>query len=304
MLVPGLPQLQTFLAIYRLGSVTAAAQQLHLSQPTVSAHLRALEAELGRPLFVRLARGVSATPPGHALARDVAPHLDALEGVRGGFGADGAEATVHLGGPSDLIAAAALPSLAPLLAQRIRVLVRTGIAEPLLEALAADELDLVLATRRGTERRLRFETLFDESLVLVAGRAWRARLDPAAVGQDPGTGLGGVPLVAYDEELPILREYWRECFGLALERTAALVVPDLRAVCGAVAAGAGISVVPRYLAADGLARGELLELHRPETPPRTTISLAYRPGALRRPGVDAVRHTLLRAAPGWERSSP
>lgn len=297
--MPSLAHLQSFLAIYRAGSLTAAAQRLHLSQPALSGHLRALEAEFGRPLFVRLARGVVATDQGHTLARDVAPHLDALESVQAGMYSE-LGATVHLGGPADMLGTAALPALAPLVQRGIRIRARTGIAESLLEALAADELDLVLATRRSGNRRLRFEALFDESFVLVAGRSWRQRLDPATITSNPAASLQDVPLVAYDEDLPIVREYWRQCFGLELERSAALIVGDLRAVARAVAAGAGISVLPHYLARELLAQGELIELHRAEHRPTGQITLAYRPPALRRPGVDAARQVLLRAASDWD----
>jgi DNA-binding transcriptional LysR family regulator len=299
-----LPHLQSFLAIYRAGSLTAAAQRLHLSQPAVSGHLRALETELGRPLFVRLARGVVPTDHAHTLARDVAPHLDALESVQSGMYASEVGATIHLGGPADLLSMAALPALAPLVQQGIRIRVRTGIAESLLDALDADKLDLVLATRRNTNRRLRFEALFEESFVLVAGRSWRQRLDPATITSDPAASLQDVPLVAYDEDLPILREYWRRCFALEVERSAALTVGDLRAVARAVAAGAGISVLPYYLVRELLAQGELIELHRAEQRPTNAITLAYRPPALRRPGVDAARQVLLRAAADWDIPSP
>jgi DNA-binding transcriptional LysR family regulator len=299
-----LPHLQSFLAIYRAGSLTAAAQRLHLSQPAVSGHLRALEAEFGRPLFVRLARGVVATDHGHTLARDIAPHLDALESVQAGISSSELGGTVHLGGPADLLGMVALPALAPLVQQGIRIRARTGIAESLLCALDADKLDLVLATRRSDNRRLRFEALFEESFVLVAGRSWRRRLDSATITSDPAATLHDVPLVAYDEDLRLLREYWRQCFALALERPAALVVGDLRAVARAVAAGAGISVLPHYLARELLAQGELIELHRAEHRPTGHITLGYRPPALRRPGVDAVRQVLLRAAPHWDIPSP
>lgn len=50
--------------------------------------------------------------------------------------------------------------------------------------------------------------------------------------------------MSYGPELPILRRYWRVVFGQRLERRAAVLAPDLRAVREAVAAGAGISVLP------------------------------------------------------------
>jgi DNA-binding transcriptional LysR family regulator len=61
-MAPSLDLLRTFLAVYREGSLTRAAQRLSLSQPAVTGQLKTLEAELGRPLFTRLPRGVEPTP--------------------------------------------------------------------------------------------------------------------------------------------------------------------------------------------------------------------------------------------------
>jgi DNA-binding transcriptional LysR family regulator len=300
--MPTLAQLQTFLAIHRAGSLTAAAQQLHLSQPAVSKHLKALETEAGRPMFVRLARGVAVTQEGAALARDIAPHLDALIAQAAKLSSRSAGATVHLAGPADMLASCALPSLAPLVAAGVRLRVRTGIAEGLLALLAADEIDLVIATRRIETPGLTFEPLFGESLVLIGNPAWAARLPADIIDRDPHAALACVPLVAFDEDLPLLRPYWDIAFGHTVEATAALTVADLGAVCSAVAAGAGISVVPRYLAATAIAHGELVELHVPQRPITNPIYLAYRRSTLRRPGVDDVRNILTTSAAGWEPS--
>ena len=48
-----LSQLQTFIAAYRLGSLTKAAAQLGITQPAASQQIRALEAQIKKPLFVR-----------------------------------------------------------------------------------------------------------------------------------------------------------------------------------------------------------------------------------------------------------
>jgi DNA-binding transcriptional LysR family regulator len=55
-------------AFARLGSVTAAAKELHYTQPTVSHHLARLEAETGAQLLQRAGRGVRLTPAGQLLA--------------------------------------------------------------------------------------------------------------------------------------------------------------------------------------------------------------------------------------------
>src|SRR5436305_729568 len=79
--------------------------------------------------------------------------------------------------------------------------------------------------------------LTDEEFVLVAAPDWAARIGPAP---DPAT-LRDVPLVAYAEDLPIARRYWRHVFGTRLAGTAAVVVPDLLGVLASVVAGAGIT---------------------------------------------------------------
>lgn len=59
-----------------------------------------------------------------------------------------------------------------------------------------------------------------------------------------------------------------------------VVVPDLRGVLAAVAAGAGVTVLPRYLCEDDLASGALVPLVTPEDPPINTGFLVERAGAL------------------------
>jgi DNA-binding transcriptional LysR family regulator len=60
-------QLKTFVTVAREGSITRASALLHLSQPAVSAHIKALEDALGLTLFERTARGMSVTPEGRRL---------------------------------------------------------------------------------------------------------------------------------------------------------------------------------------------------------------------------------------------
>src|SRR5215213_7078350 len=61
-------QLRTFALVAELGSLRAAATELGVSEPAVSAAVAALRADLGDPLFVRTGSGISLTPGGRALA--------------------------------------------------------------------------------------------------------------------------------------------------------------------------------------------------------------------------------------------
>lgn len=294
-----LEHVRTFVAVYRTLSLTRAAAVLHRSQPTVSAHIKSLEAEAGRRLFVRLARGVAPTPHGHALARELLPHLDAIESTLEDLGPRRPlEGVTYLGGPADLMSLKVIPALTPLVEQGLRVSARLGIAEPLLQQLANGDLDLVVATRRSTRRDLEFEPLFDEDFVLVGSPAWAQDLPADVIAARGAAALEGVRVVAFDEELPLMRGYFAQVFGQAPGGTTTIVIGDLRGICEAVVAGAGISVLPRYVVAGALARGALVELHRVPKPPTNTIYLARRPGALE-PRSSAVATTLRRAARDW-----
>ncbi len=74
-----LQQLRCFCAALELGSFTAAAEALHVSQPAVAEQIRKLESALGADLFVRAGRGVVATDAGRAFAEHAARSLRAVE---------------------------------------------------------------------------------------------------------------------------------------------------------------------------------------------------------------------------------
>jgi DNA-binding transcriptional LysR family regulator len=296
-----LEQLRTFLAVYRHGTMTAAASALHLSQPSVSAHLHTLELEVGTPLFLRHARGVEPTPRGVTLARAVAEPLEALAAVEAGLQAGKVEETVVLGGPRDMVSLRALPALSPLLGSGLRLRLRTGLSEELLEELASGEVDIAIATQQPRRADVVYEPLFTETLVLVGAPSWRRRLDPEALRSDPAATLADVPWLALGEELPFIGEYCRAAFGgWGPGAVAAATVADLRALARLAETGVGLTVLPDYLVEEELASGSLLELHVPTQPPRQTIALAYHEANLARPGVSAVRETLLAAAPAWQ----
>ncbi|GAA3136294.1 LysR family transcriptional regulator [Planomonospora alba] len=317
---------RTFLAVHRTGSVTAAAHALGLSQPAVSAQVKALEAALDRRLFDRLPRGVAPTAAADELARRLAGPLDALEeAVAADLDPGASVRAVHLGGPAEIVSTRIVHALAPLVAGGLRLRVELGLADDLLDRLATGTLDLVVSAVRPRRRGVHATPLVDEEFVLVAAPRWAARagLPLPDRGREAGPGtartsgggtgaarvpetgagaarvpdaarLAGVPVVAYAEDLPVIRRYWRTVFGTRPAMSAALVMPDLRGVLGAVAAGAGMSVLPRYLCEDELAAGTVVLLAEPELPPINTLFLAVRDGAAARRAVAAVRDHLLR----------
>lgn len=85
-----LVRLRVLAAVARTGSVTAAAKDLHYTQPSVSHHIARLEAETGAALLQRVGRGVRLTPAGELLAER------AME-ILGRVDAAAAELSAHVG---------------------------------------------------------------------------------------------------------------------------------------------------------------------------------------------------------------
>ncbi len=78
-----------------------------------------------------------------------------------------------------------------------------------------------------------------------------------------------------------------------------VIVPDLRAVLACATAGAGLAVLPRYLCALALKRGEVVPLHEPAVPPLRTYFVVVRTGTLAMPHIARAHEWLQRAAAHW-----
>ncbi|MEU6113851.1 LysR family transcriptional regulator [Streptomyces sp. NPDC047117] len=293
--------LRTFVTVHRAGSFTRAAALLGLSQPAVTSQIRSLERQLGRPLFLRRPRGVTPTTVGDELAHKIAPHLDALtEITEAGLDEESVTRTLHLAGPPEFAAERALPALAPLIDRGLAVRTSFGSADELLNGLAAGHHDLAVTTTRPRGGLLTATPLCDEEHVLVGAPRWAARLGGPAALQDRGPkALDPVPVVEVHETLPLVTRYWSAVFDARPTAPAAVIAGDLRAVLACAAAGAGIAVVPRYLAAPALDRGEVVSLLDPPVPPLRTYFLVVRTGTLALPHIARAHEWLLRAAAAW-----
>ena len=155
-------QLRHFLAVLDLGSIAAAAEQVHLSQPALSRSLRALEDELRVPLFDRQDRRLRPTPYALAYAERARRIVfDEREGARSltlmrsgelgslSFGMGSSIASTLLG-PMVLQLLSAAPGL------RLNTLVQS--TDVLLDALEREELDFFVGDVRAVEGNARLQT--------------------------------------------------------------------------------------------------------------------------------------------------
>ncbi|MFE9771135.1 LysR family transcriptional regulator [Streptomyces sp. NPDC005931] len=298
--------LRTFVTVHRAGSFTRAAALLGLSQPAVTSQIRTLEQQLGRPLFLRQARGVTPTTIGDELAHKAAPHLDALvEIAETGLEEDSSLRTLHLVGPLEFTAERALPALTELTGedgQGFALRASFGTAEEALEGLAAGHHDLAISTVRPRGALLSATTLCDEEHVLVAAPWWVEHLgtgDPDRTASSTLDALERTPVIEVHESLPFVSRYWASVFDSRPVAPGRVIVPDLRAVLACAVAGAGLAVLPRYLCEPALERGDVIALHEPAVPPLRTYFLVVRTGTLAMPHIARAHEWLRQAAEDW-----
>jgi DNA-binding transcriptional LysR family regulator len=290
-----LVQLRTFIETYRVGSVSKAAANLGLSQPAASAHVQVLESAMGKPLFVRQARGVVPTAAAHDLASLVATPLDDVEaGLAVARGrTQSLSGTVHVAGPSEFLGECCARAFAELLSHGLQLRLHVGNQERIYALLASGEADLAITASTPRDRALGQQEIAREQFLLVAAPSLAQRFRGRAL---KASELKKLPFIAYDEELPLIRQYLRSVLRSELSAPAVAVVPDLRAVRGLAEAGAGWSVLPDYLCSAGLRQGRLVQLGPPG--PVNPLYLVWSKSALRHPRVAFVRSSLLASGVG------
>lgn len=285
-------QLRTFVEVYRERSISAAARRLGLTQPAVSQHVAALEAMIERDLFTRHARGVTPTPAADELAAALGDSLDVAEAALFAARARSPDMSgvVRLIGNGDFLAEVIARRLLPLLRTGLRLHIQAAGREEIAAALLADQHDLGLGGDAVQDRRLRSAKIHEEALFAVAAPEVAARIVAAPSLQQ---GLATEPVLAYNLERPLL-DNWLSANGIPLRTVQpALIGQDLRFLRSMLERRFGWTVLPGYLCADHIARGDLAEIPPTMVRPTQSYYLTWAPGILRHPRVAAVQRMLV-----------
>jgi DNA-binding transcriptional LysR family regulator len=286
-------QLRTFLEVYRTGSVTKAAARLNITQPAASQHLKSLENSLGKLLFTRKKKGLEPTVLGHELARSMSSAMDTIEHSFSSLKTRSLDisGTVHLASPGEFMQMKAAHILSALLEYGIKFRIQTGNRDFVFDLLHKGSVDLAISASKPTDKTLGFQSIAKEQLLLVASHGWAEK---HAIRRMDAAFFKAKSAIAYDEDLPLIRQYFQEVFDTSLEDKAVVTVPDLRSVLAFVYAGAGYTVLPDYLCEKAIKDGSLQVLHQSREV-TNTLYLVWPKISLRNPRVVFVRDYLLQA---------
>lgn len=269
-------------ALARLGSVTAAAKDLHYTQPTVSHHLARLEAETGAQLLQRAGRGIRLTPAGHLLASRAAEILGRID-------AADAELSAHVGLSSGRVRLASFSSVIGSLIPRavaaltdkhpgLQISLTDTQPPEALGLLRSGKIDVAVVFRYGdTDPEpddVRLHHLLDDPLYLLSTRS--------------GDTLDGLRDATWIAGCDRCRGHMLSmCAEAGFEPRIGYTSDDMVVMQALVAAGLGVTTSPglalRAHRANGIVASELPGAHQriyaatygePPDPPATTALLA------------------------------
>jgi DNA-binding transcriptional LysR family regulator len=242
-----LQQLQYFLAAFRHGSFSAAAEELHMAQPSLSEQVRRLESELGVRLFHRVGRGLTPTEAGIALRPHAERTLDAAEAaresvvavreLRGGTATFGTWGTARYYPGVDLVAEFRRrhPTV------RVRVVGQNS--SEVVEAVREGELEAGMIALPIDDRGLDVQPIMRDEIVYVSSDPARLRV-PVTI-----ETLAEVPLILPDAswgtEDPTRRQLAELGQRVGVSIQPEIDVEDVEAALELAARGLGDTIVAR-----------------------------------------------------------
>lgn len=255
-----LRQLRFLVALADTASFSRAAEACCVTQPTLSAGVKELEASLGAPLAERTTRTVILTELGRAAAERAREVLAAVREIE----AAAAGARGPLGGKITLGAAPTigpylLPQALPAIRERfpeLKVFLREELTESLLEGLGAGRLDAALLALPFEIGDLAVAPLFEDGYQLATPLGFRAARDGPASGAD----LLGAPLLLLERGHCLQRHALSAFPGLTLKRDESFSATSLATLIAMVGEGLGVTLLPQLAVDAGVADGARVTL--------------------------------------------
>ncbi len=273
-----LGQLEAYLRVAERRNFSRAAEDLGLTQPSVTARIQTLERDLGESLFERNGRGVRLTEVGESFL----PHAQrVLKALHDGQDAVLSMRKLELGtlrlGAAPTISTYVLPELLKEFSSRypgLEISVRTDYSQQIVQMVLADEVQMGLE-RGTTHPEVETIPLYGDEVVLVASA------------KDEFAPRGSVSLEDVAKRRLIMFNRGSSYYALVdsalreagLPVSPAMELDNMEATKKMVQVGLGIAMLPRVAVAQEVARGELREIKVKQlTMPRREVALIYRRG--------------------------
>jgi LysR family transcriptional regulator, glycine cleavage system transcriptional activator len=250
-LLPSTTALVTMDSVARLGSFSAAAVELSLTQGAISRQILALEQQLGTPLFSRNGRGVSLTPRGEAFHKSIQTALSLIQD---------ASLEAMTGSEDSRLNIAILPTfgtrwLLPRISSFVALYphINLNFATRIGQFdFAAEQLDAAIHIGKPNWPRATSTFLMEETVAPVCSPTFIKIHDIS--GQE---ALAKLPLIQMKSR-PLAWDHWFDSLGIKANPSATMGFEQFMNVAQACIAGLGVALMPLFLIKPELESGQLV----------------------------------------------
>lgn len=287
--------LRTFKAIYETGTLTAAAQELFISQPGVSLHLNSLEAYTGYKLFERTAKKMTPTEKGKILYNFVVAPLEKLERGEKHFHKRSQQErnTISVGMCFETFQYT-LEKYIPTLP--FNLIIKFGEYPQMLQDLDNGLLDLIITPHKGTQQNIEYKDFAKERIVLVTG----AHTDTTQLGLhlENNRMKEAVHLLkqglwySTSADMGHLLNFWKKHFKEHPDFSPNYIVPNISYIIRCLSEGDGFSVVPDFLCKEAVCTGKIKVVWEGNMPLENTLYFGTRKKTIYQQEVEVLEKLL------------
>lgn len=271
--------LRTFKAIYQTGTLSAAAQELFISQPGASLHLNSLEAYAGYKLFDRSPRKMVPTEKGKILYNFILEPLTKLESAEQHFHkrSQPGRSTISVGMCFETFQYTLEEHVASL---PFNLIIKFGLYPQMQVDLDNGLLDMIVTPQKGSQQNLLYEPFSKERIVLIAGsKSDTSKLSPFL---DTGNTLGIKKFLKQQlwystaGDMEHLKNFWSKNFNEHPDFSPNYIVPNISSIIRCLSDNEGFSIVPDFLCREALNAGKITLVWQGSTPWENTLYFGTR----------------------------
>lgn len=269
-----LAQLEAFDAICRLGTFHAAANALHVTQPTITLRIRELESALDTELFVRRGRTALLTAEGKVIAQYVAQELLLLDDMEQQLRTGNPLQGLLRLGTNDMIAITCLPDIIQILEAtypRLKVELKVATSVALAEMLNADLLDLAILADPQVKSDIHVEKMALSEVAWVG--ASTKRIGGSSLRPKDLQGVN-VLTVPPPSTLNTIIKLW--CSSERVPTPSVSTCNSIAIIAKLVCSGVAMSVLPVCIVRREIEAGTVLQYRHPGAFQPLKICVAYR----------------------------
>lgn len=271
--------LRTFKTIYEVGTLSAAAQELFMSQPGVSLHLNSLEAFMGYKLFERSARKMLPTEKGKMLYNQISEPLDKLESAEQGFNSRirTERVTISVGMCFETFQHTLESFVSEL---PFNLITKFGDYHQMQHDLDNGLLDLIITPQKGHQSTLEYTPFGKEEIILIAG----SNTDTSEIETlfaenrsiEAASLLKQQTWYSTATDMEHLKNFWYLHFNEYPNFNPNYIVPNISSIIRCLSDGEGFAVVPDFLCKEAIAQGHIRMIWKGDSPLTNTLYFGIR----------------------------